>query len=346
MPPYGLIGLLALGLAVLGVELLLRLADRALPPPQHWYDPVAQYKDDDLRALVRRERLNVLYTGTSMMFDAVDPSRVADVTRGGWRGYNCGINLTTLSGQLPWIQRLLSVAGPVHVVHGLASLDLNDRGGPQARAREAYLRSRRLSASRRTQLLVLLERRCAAVRHRALLRRPRRLLRAARAAWRGQTHPSAVGPYGVDVTKAGAQYRCSDGFRRAFRNNWLADFQIGPGSVAALEELILALKPDLTLVLMPTTDDYLEMHSCGGEAVEETRRTVLEVASRHGVLLLEPPGELRHARLFADPVHCNDVGQRMFSDWLAHALKDRVGSSPPITVARPSGGDYRRRRYP
>jgi hypothetical protein len=312
-----ILALLALLALVLGLIACRRVFDSTLP--NIWFDPVLEAKVRQVRRLARRRyRPAVLVVGHSIVFDWFDPGVFASSDPRGRKAYNAGVNLIVWDVTEDWLTFLLSVWSPEVIVLGLSTMDLNANG---AEHRTIVAKHKATLAGQFHGLVPSWRRTLTAAR---VLNPSRRrfwqLLKRGRASL-----PDAaklIGPLGADLHKIGRRYAMNDGFARAFRERWLVDFAIGDDPVSSTRRLLrtaAASGARVVLVEAPYTDDMLRLFPDGDgeESQRLAHQTLRRLCDDEGVRLLEPPRGMLPDELFADPIHLNDRGTRVMTQWLA-----------------------------
>jgi hypothetical protein len=304
-----------LALVVLATAVVVRVLSSTLPGI--WFDPVLDAKTRQVRRLARRRyRPQVLVAGHSIVFDWFDPEVFKESDPRARDGYNAGVNLIVWDITQDWLSFLLSVWTPEVVVLGLTPMDLNSGGTEQPKMVSKHKETLAGRYAGRPPWW-----RRALMSARAL--DPRR-----RQFWRLLKHGPAslpdaaklIGPLGSDLHKIGRQYGMNEGFARAFRERWIADFEIGDGPVATARRLIRTAASTgarVVVVNAPYTDDLVDLFPDGEGARRLGREVLADLCAEEGARLLEPPRTMLPDELFADPIHLNDRGTRVMTQWLA-----------------------------
>ena len=334
-PTHGiaLTGILII-VGLLASELLVRLVDDRLPEQLQWHAWEAQHKVDQMDALRRANHgARIVMVGTSAMHFGFDP-RSFDAELGGGRiAYNAA-----LPGGVPPITELwaskvvLPRLHPKVLVVSVNSADLNDNGTSQKSFYDFFLTSPAARHLTGTETwLQRINRRLASWsdvwRFRWIIRRPYDLIRALR----GEKIPTPGEPVGVDgvglsrlTAHVVATPQRINGFIRRRRTNWLKNYAVGGTESGALLRLVREARAQgiaVVLVEMPVTQAYVDAHPHGQADIDAFHRTIDGIVSQTGAVYVDASRVAPSYDLFADFVHLNAKGSKVFSTFLADKLR-------------------------
>ena len=295
-----------------------------------WFDNVVDFKARQLAHMRRSRRLpELVVAGHSMTFDACDPARVRAMLRQEMRVYNAGVNLAPLGLLRDWVRYVLEVCRPPWLLIGLTTVDLNVNGIEQAELLERHIASRMgqrrgepdYAAPQFSRLWTSELARGAPL--------TLRNLRRGRPAGRAKAQ-YLIGADGRDFHKTAATYRCSPGFQDRFREKWLVDFDVGEKQVSEVRSMFdsaLAAGSRTALFIPPFTDDYVSLHPRGATDVESVITAYRSIAAEIRCPVFEAPRDRFRKEHFADPIHLNDRGMALCSDWLGERVREWMANA-------------------
>jgi hypothetical protein len=319
-----------------------RLLEPALAEPRLYADDTTAVK------VLQMDRLgcaDVVLAGNSMGRDAFDPATFTAADPADRLAYNASLDAASPALLGRWlVDEVVPRLHPAQVVVSLASLDLNANSAAGRAARRAYDDADMTGSGPARAALRRLNTASALVRNRRELRDPAAVAAAVSRRWSGPPAPrlsadglaGVVGPDGEGRSRRELIYRHDTTTRAFTRQQLLGDWTLDPEQVSALDELVTALQAegtDVTLVLLPVTGDYRDLHPRGAADLDEFRTAVHAVGRSTGAplvdLLDERPAGLTDDGAFADTHHLNGVGQQWFSTTLPARL-----SPPAINRSR------------
>lgn len=324
--------------AVVAVVVLAEAGVRALEPylpaPEVWADEATAVKAAQLDRVHEHGCADVVFVGSSMTRDALDPGafRAADPAQR--VAYNAALDAASPELVERWLtDQVLPRARPALVVIGLASFDLNDNAKITAAALDAYSSAPYSARGAANALQRWFTRHVALVRNRPALRSPEALGHAL-SLWRDgrrAPRPSAEGipdllaADGHGLSRRALEYHGGSGVAAFVRRELLNDFDIGGRQLAALRSTLEHLHEsgvEVALLPLPVTDDYVALHPAGAADQADFLAALHEVAAETGVAVLDaPPLPVED---FADTHHLNGAGADALSAALP-ALLDRAG---------------------
>jgi hypothetical protein len=323
---------LAALLAILGLaEAAVRALEPYLPAPEVWADEATAVKVAQLDRIEGGGCVDVVFAGSSMTRDALDPGVFHDADATGRRAYNAALDAASPEMIQQWLtDQVVPRAHPALIVIGLASFDLNDNAGITAAALDAYTAAPYSARGASNEVQRWFTRNLALVRQRPALRSPEAVGHAL-SLWRDghrAERPDAAGlpdllaADGHGLSRRDLEYRGGSGVEAFVRRELLNDFDIGGRQVEALRATVEHLRAagvDVALLPLPVTDDYVSLHPGGVADQAAFRRALDAVAEATGVPVLDAP-ELPVAA-FADTHHLNGSG----ADELSAALPELLG---------------------
>lgn len=324
--------------ALLAVLVLAEAAVRALEPylpaPEVWADEATAVKVAQLDRIDGEGCVDVVFAGSSMTRDALDPGVFRGTDPTGRRAYNAALDAASPELIQQWLtDQVVPRAHPALVVIGLASFDLNDNARITTAALDAYTAAPYSARGLTNGLQRWFTRNLALVRQRPALRSPEAVGRAL-SLWRDGRRagrpdaagiPDLLAADGHGLSRRALEYRGDRGVQAFVRRELLNDFDIGGRQVDALRATIEQLRAagvDVALLPLPVTDDYVSLHPAGAADQAEFRRALDAVAEATGVAVLDTP--VLPVSAFADTHHLNGTGADVLSAALPELL-DRAG---------------------
>lgn len=307
---------------LLMVELVARNISGALPvDPGKWPRIEIAQKLDQMRRYADDDRFDVVFVGSSMVADGIDP--VAFTDRSGVRAYNAGFAGPSMRTITPWTLDIVEpLLQPDVVVLGIQSRELSDNGPKNKTMFQKFMSSpgyRQTTSNIALRFAGLLERISYFMRYRRAFREPSQLLEAdGEAALRAARVRQELGPLGKRIQRD-VPYQDTETFRSSLYEKMLYDFEIGGREYAALKRLYAGLHDRgvrLVVVNMPVTDGYWNAHPSPSDrdAYHDALRSFL---AESDVAFVDAEDSLSPA-VFRNPMHL-DVDARK---WLARALAD------------------------
>jgi len=308
---------------LLAAEVVLAVADRALPDPVDFYNETAHAKAIQMEEIAREEHgTDIVFIGPSTVYRGIDVDLFEREDTRGRSAYNAGVQ----GGYPPIMRRwareeVVPRLRPRIVVYGLSTLDFHDRifRGSVGAYRTARATRRDLWGAGDRALSSI----SRVFKYRNLLHDPTEYPYVQRVVTRGE--PDRVdrrlrelSPGGF-APKAPVPPRERDRKDRAI----LSGFRIGvrgTKAVTATVEDLQAQGIEVVFVEMPAPDRFVALHPRGRTDLRMFQRHIQGLAEDLGVELHSPPPQLRNGGLFADNAHYNARGARAFTLWLASEL--------------------------
>ena len=309
-------------------EVALRAVDHRLQPYLPYHDHLTSGKWQQLRALARREPVDVVLAGSSQMLTAIDPEVVAPP---GTSCYNAALYRGVPELMTEWLRDVvLPATRPSLVIWGVSVLDLNDNGQFHREVFDRFDASPARRRSARERMLLRARLSSALVRRAAQLRHPRAFVRVLRA---GDVRPDAdrierlLGPMGKGLEYvAYDSYQLSDHKAAFIRDQIVNEFAMGGTQLDALRRgasVVAAAGAKLVLLEMPSTSEFHEMYPRGVADVDEARHAVRRLAEELHVRFVALDEPLPH-EWFADCVHLNGIGMDSWSQRLRPLLVEEL----------------------
>ena len=334
-----------IGAMVLLVLALSELGARALgpylPEPLLYSDKSTQVKVAQMERLARREGcVDIAFVGNSMTRDAIDPRTYTASDPQHRSAYNAALDAATPGLLERWtLEQVEPRLDPATVVLGLSSFDLNDNARIAASALDSY----RAATLSRDDLFGRLQ--APFVEHSALfeyrneVRDPSQLWAGIQAARRGERQErlsvdgidGIIGADGEGLSRRELRYTGAVSIQRLLQTELLNDFHMGGAQLTAAEDLIEGLQDrdvEVVLLLLPVTQDYVDLHPAGGADFQRYLVTARRLAERTGATLVEAQGWAAGDAQFADTHHLNGDGSLAFSAELPGLLADAGAATP------------------
>ena len=311
-------------IVAVGAETAARVAEDDLPEAVRWYDAASQRKIDQMD---RRGPTDVVFAGTSMAWQGLDPATFMDIDRAGRSAYNAGLAGGIPGVMEPWlVDEVAPRLEPELVIWGLSTLDLAPSYGEENIA--AYRDSPAVAGG----VMAELDRRAgsvsALVRRRAALRDP--------AAWWGEggddplfaAADSLLGPLGerreFDVLP--------DRERAQLAATRLQEWKPSLDDVATIRRTVRSLTDQgisVVLTPMPTPPRFVELHPNGAEDLATFEATLADLADDLEVPLIDVAVGYDDDD-FVDYTHLDEAGAQRFTRQLTAALNHaEAGQEPP-----------------
>ncbi len=323
------------GVAFLVVVVLAEVGARALSPhlpePSLWTDDTTTVKVAQLDAL---DCTDVVFAGNSMTRDGLDPVAFEGADPAGRRAYNAALDAATPALQERWVlDEVDPRVTPDGVVLGVSSFDLNDAAAIGRTALAAYDAAPLSRDDLFGRLQAPFIRSSDLVRYRSTLRDPEALWEGI-GAWRdGEREPrltadgidGLLGPDGQGLSRQELTYAPSPITERFAQNELLNDFHLGGAQTEATEDLLAGLADrdvDTAVVVLPVTQDFVDLHPGGAAQHEEFLALVERLAEEHGAEFLDLHDLAPDDSWFADTHHLNRTGSEALSGALPGLLPE------------------------
>ena len=310
-------------LVILLAEGAVRLVEDDLPTPQRWSREEEQVKADDLERLSDRPG-GVVFLGSSMMDAAADPAWFLERSERPGPAYNAA--LLGADTQITHLWAVELVAPTVRPSLAIIGVSCREIGGSEAALETQYRQFLDAPAVRaltgRKKVLARVDdqvgRLSALVHHRFELRQPRNLLGRDRR----DTTKLKINQHGQDEVFLDKAYPAPDKVEEALVRPDVDRLVISSRRVRALARTVRTLRgqgTEVVVVNMPITQDFVGyMPAPSEETNARCWRVLRETAEGSGARYIEAGVWEQH--LFADPIHLNREGSRLFSGMLADAL--------------------------
>jgi hypothetical protein len=319
--------LVVLVAAVLAAELVARILEPILPPPDRWPTDETQAKFDQMATLAALpDPIDVVFLGSSIVVEGIDPLTFNE-EEGDLTSYNAALSAASVRSLEPWtLEVVLPLLDPRFLVIGLTTRDVNDGGLGQREFYERITASEGLrdleSDSLIQRVLTRIQESSALLRLRPLLRKPGTAILALLGRQENDGSP-LPGPFGSEpLEEQGSEYDASADWRRFWSTRQINDYDIGGVELAALERLVASAESqgrEVVLVEMPIHPDYLAVQPGGEPAVAQLHEVLMELALRNDAELLQFHGEFGPED-FRDPAHLNPQAATQLASMLAREL--------------------------
>lgn len=282
-------------------------------------------KIEQLARLRKESPFDVVFTGHSIPFCAIDPEEVRQVS--GLKTYNASLSTLFFGAARVWMTRLvLPTLQPRYVVVGLAGVEFNPNS-TRAQYIERYIEAQ--DARTRFELGGI------ATRVRLLATRPelvryllRRLAGRASEPLPPPEDRSRLGPLGDERKHDERTLRMTDRFHEALRDGIFNSYEFAESEVDQLRGLVHEVRAAgsevivLRLVMLPAVYEYFP----NGEAdYKDAWDRLHPVLDELAVPLLEIDPSPFDESCFSDIAHMNRKGKLRFSRDVGVALAARLG---------------------
>jgi hypothetical protein len=331
---------LVIGGSVLAVLVLAEVGARAfspyLPEPQLYADDTTTVKVAQLDAL---DCVDLVFAGNSMTRDGLDPRRFAETDADERRTYNAALDAATPALLERWVlDEVDPRVDPDGVVLGLSSFDLNDEASIGASALDAFDNAPLTRDDLFGRLQAPLIEHLDLFRYRNELRDPQAVWDGL-GRWRdGEQEPrldasgirGLIGPQGQGLSRQDLSYVPSPVTNRFDQSELLNDFHLGGTQTEAADDLLAGLadrKIDTAVVVLPVTQDYIDLHPEGAVQYDEFLTLAQQIAEDNAATFLDlhdffaDQGEAADT-FFADTHHLNGMGANRLSRALPDLLPD------------------------
>lgn len=318
----------AVVVALIAAELLLRSVRPKLRPLSDWRNWEIQHKVEALDALARDGGASVVAVGSSTMNAAVEPDFLSKLTGRTRPAFNAALNGAGTRLIELWVLRiLLPRLRPDVVVIGLGSGDVNAGNIVASDLLRSFLSAPAwedlTKGSTPMRWMHLLERKSLLVRYRRYLGRsslfqPDPFQRASVCRRLGLLRWFLVFRY--------RPYKIEDRQLLIWKDS-LNEFEVGREEIEALGRLVDELRAAGVIPIIvktPVTKDWVDLHPAGFKAFEEALESMVRDRDVIYADLMAPFTSIED---FADPVHVNGNGQERFTKLLAEVIADIPASS-------------------
>ncbi len=254
--------------------------------------------------------------------------------------YNAALDAATPALLSRWtLEEVQPRLDPATVVLGLSSFDLNDNARIAASALESYTTAPLSRDDLFGRLQAPLLEHSALFEYRNELRDPTELWAGIQRARRGERTErlspdgieGIIGPDGEGLSRRPLRYTGAVSIQRFDQTELLNDFRMGGTQIDAADALVTELDDrgvEVVLLLLPVTQDYVELHPDGGADFQRFLVTARRLAERTGAVLVDAHGWAQGDALFADTHHLNGDGALAFSADLPALLADAGATTP------------------
>jgi len=338
---------------IIAAELAIRAAAPRIAHLLVWRDWECQHKVAAIESLAARGGASVVCIGSSPMNSAFDAQHFTELARLGRPAFNASLNAATIRTLEPWTREvLLPKLHPELLILGLNSSEVNDnnivgeRGFKMFQSSLGVRRLRRSTATIGQRLILWLEERSFLVRYRHFLREPgswgmkippsvrlRRLMKDAKGPFRrnrGET--MSVTPFGMLHALAyfeGVPYQLTDRVIKTWKQI-VVDYEVGGHELAALRRLVESTRSAGTavlIVLMPVTQDWIDVHADGRSDFDRFKRALDDFVEESGVAFVDLMPLLTERSDYADAVHRNSGGRKHYTEALHGFTTDLMAAS-------------------
>lgn len=336
---------------LLAAELAVRFLAPRVADLLVWRDWECQHKVDAIDRLARQGGASVVTIGASPMNSAFDPHLCTNLLGLSRPAFNAALNAATIRSLELWtLGVVLPRLRPDLLVLALNSSELSDKslvGERWLRLFQMSMGWRRLrqDPSPTQRALLKLETWSFLVRYRHFFREPgswgrnvsltvryRRLKNDPRFHFRktrgARARVSDLGMLHALSKFRDPPYKLSDTVIKTWKEI-IENYHVGGHELAALHRLVdgtRATGTSVLIVLMPVTQDWIDLHGDGQRDFDRFRRVLDSYIAESGVPFVDMMRELTSWDEYADAVHRNLAGQRHFTEVLSRHVADRLGS--------------------
>ncbi len=332
----------AMVLVVLALsELGARAFSPYLPEAQVWSDKSTQVKVAQMDRLARREGcIDIAFVGNSMTRDAIDPRTYTAADPDHRSAYNAALDAATPALLSRWtLEEVQPRLDPGTVVLGLSSFDLNDNARIAASALDSYTTAPLSRDDFFGRLQAPFIEHSDVFRYRNELRDPVEVWAAIQRVRSGERQErlsadgieGIIGADGEGLSRRPLQYTGAVSIQRLLQTELLNDFRMGGTQIDAADALITELTDrgvEVALLVLPVTQDYVELHPDGGADFQRFLVTARRLAERTGAVLVDAHGWAGGDAQFADTHHLNGDGALAFSADLPDLLAEAGATTP------------------
>ena len=332
----------SLAAVVVGAELMVRAAAPRVSDLLEWRDWECQHKVAAIDDLAERGGASVVMIGPSITNAAFDAHQFTETNRLPRPAFNASLNATTVRTLELWTRDVvLPRLRPDLLILGINSSELSDHSLLAERVYRQFVESRAWRAlhpraSRGRRMLLWAEERSFLVRYRHFLREPgdwgmrapmhvrvgRSMRHPKRLFGKSRGRRAAVTPLGMlhalwvfrDVP-----YQLRERVLAIWKTA-IVPYEVGGQELAALGRLADATRDagvSFAIVVMPVTDDYINIHPHGRQDYDRFRHVLDTFVRERAIPLIDLMAEIPSHEGYADPVHRNDEGRRSFTEILS-----------------------------
>ena len=325
------VGAVALVAVLVLAEVAARAVSPYLPEPPLWTDDTTTVKVAQLDAL---ECADLVFAGNSMTRDGLDPATFEAADPQERSTYNAALDAATPALQERWVlDEVDPRVTPDGVVLGVSSFDLNDEAAIGQTALGAYDAAPLSRDDLFGRLQAPFIRTSDLFRYRNEIRDPEVLWDGIQA-WRDGERQSRLGPEGIEgvlgpqgegLSRQELTYEPSPLTERFAQNELLNDFHLGGEQTEAAEDLLAGLadrEVDTAVVVLPVTEDYVDLHPGGAAQYEEFLALVERIAADNGAEFIDLHDLAPDDSWFADTHHLNATGAEALSTALPGLLPE------------------------
>ncbi len=334
--PRLLLSVLAFSAVLLGLELATRALETSLPEPSSWPDQATLAKSLQMEELGCAD---VVFAGNSMARDGLDPRTFNSTDPMARTAYNVALDAATPSQLDRWLSgEVVPLLRPSTVVLAISSADLNENSDAGRGALEAF----ESSIGGRPGLLGDLQRalvdHSALARHRGSLRDPGELADAVERLLEGESAPrtsaggvpGVIGPLGEGLSRRDRVDTGGTAARRFLTEQLLGDYAVSRRESESLVALIQHLREagaEPVLVLLPVTQEYVDLHPSGITDFQAFLEVIHHVADATRTDLYDLHDAIDTPESFADTHHLNESGSGQLTRMLVGRLQDAPSST-------------------
>jgi hypothetical protein len=346
------IAAVSLAAVVVAAELLVRAAAPRVCDLLEWRDWECQHKVAAIEDLAGQGGASVVVIGSSPTNSAFD-AHLFTARNGLERpAFNAALNAASIRTLELWTTSvLLPKLRPDLLILGLNSSELSDNNLIGERGFRQFQRSsgwRRLRSHSSVggRLLLWMEKRSFLIRYRHFLhepggwgmraprrvrwmksiRDPKRLFRKSRG------EQVAVTPLGMLHALSvfrGVPYQLTERVLATW-GKIVLDYEVGGHELAALARLVDATRAagvKFLMVLMPVTQDWIEIHPHGQQDFDRFKHALDSFVAERDVAFIDLMSEPWAREEYADAVHRNDEGREHFTNVLSGYTADLLAST-------------------
>ena len=319
--------------ALLVVVVLAEVGARAfspyLPEPSLWTDDTTTVKVAQLDA---RDCVDLVFAGNSMTRDGLDPVVFGEGDPEARSTYNAALDAATPALLERWVlDEVDPRVDPDGVVLGLSSFDLNDNAAIGQSALDAYDAAPLSRDDIFGRLQAPFIEHLDLFRYRNQLRDPEVVWHGL-GAWRDGDREPRLGPEGLDgllgpegqgLSRRELTYEAGPLTERFAQNELLNDFHLGGEQTDAAEDLLAGLADrdvDTAVVVLPVTQDYVDLHPGGAAQYDEFLALAERIAADNGAEFIDLHDLAPDDSWFADTHHLNATGATELSEALPALL--------------------------
>lgn len=322
--------------AVTTAEVVGVVTDGGRRKPLLWHDLLTERKHAQMCALAARGGADVVFIGCSHTVLGIDAEIVSEHGPATARpAFNAALYRAMPQTSAHWLESVvLPLLRPRLVIWGLSPLHFNDNGVLHREIWEKYSRAPAHRAQRPASWAKEVFRRSTVARLPVMLTAGRR--RETLASFRAglsdltggrfsvSTIPGELGSRGLGNKTEHFSYATTDRQRYVIEVEALGDYRDAGVQAGHVESGIQSCRragAEVVLLRMPMTDDVLAGFVDGRSTVDDADRRLAARAADWGVPVLDVTKVVGENSNFADFVHLNGVGRRLFSIAVASHLE-------------------------